>query len=202
MKPELIAVTVLAVLVVLCVLAGIASVLVAKSRGVFCRNKVGKACERLARRGGHIYLPNVTLPGPEGKPVHMDHVVAGTFGVLVFNCYDYRGDLYGNAQDQNWHLYQKEEKKSSFRNPLPKCQQAVPALRQVFAKEKVYNVTQIESYLVFSNGVKLNTPREAEGVSILRLKQVRPLLHREKYLMDNRVTPKQIAQAIKNHEIK
>lgn len=74
-----------------------------------------------SRRGGHLYLENVTLPGAEGKPVHMDHIVAGTFGVLVFNCYDYQGDLYGNPKDQQWHLYKKEEKKASFRNPLPQC---------------------------------------------------------------------------------
>lgn len=201
MRPELILLVVLAVLLVLCVLAAMTSCLLAKSRGVFCRSQVGKACRSLARRGGHLYLENVTLPGAEGKPVHMDHIVAGTFGVLVFNCYDYQGDLYGNPKDQQWHLYKKEEKKASFRNPLPQCQAAVTALRQAFAKEKVYNVTQIETFLVFGNGVRLNTPREAGGVAILRLRQVKPLLHREKYMMDHKVSPQQMAEAIRANGI-
>ena len=95
----------------------------------------------------------------------------------------------------------KEEKKASFRNPLPQCQAAVTALRQAFAKEKVYNVTQIETFLVFGNGVRLNTPREAGGVAILRLRQVKPLLHREKYMMDHKVSPQQMAEAIRANGI-
>ena len=196
MRPEIILLVVLAVLLALCILAAVASRLLAKTRGVFCRNQVGKACRSLARRGGYVYLEDVTLPGAEGKSVHMDHLVAGTFGVLIFNCYDYKGDLYGNLKDQQWHLYKKEEKAASFANPLPQCQAAVTALRQVFAKEKVYNVTQIETFLVFGNGVKLNTQKEAGGVTILQLRQVGPLLHRDKYMMDHKVSPQQMAEAI------
>ena len=130
-------------------------------------------------------------------------MVIGTFGVVLCNCYDYRGDLYGARGDQHWHIYDKEKQRKVIANPVTRMETAIAAMRSIFAKEHVYNVTSVDAFVVFGNGVKMNATRDPKDpVEVLRRKKASAPLHREKYTYEGKVDAVKAAKALEAHRVK
>lgn len=173
-------------------------VYIGKKKGTYCRKKVGKKCRAMARRGGHIYMRDLTLPA-EPRPARIDHVMIGEFGMVLVNCLDYRGELYGTATDKNWFFYDKENRRKVIANQIARMDQCLSAVRKVLAEQKVYNVNQIDTFVVFGNGVKLGVTRDNRSQHVIvRRKQIGKLLGKEKYLLAGKTDPEKTAAALEH----
>lgn len=173
-------------------------VYMAKQKNAYCRTRIGRQAESMARRWGHIYLRGVRLPF-EGGSVKIDHMVIGTFGVVLLNGYDGHGSLYGSRGDQGWYLYDKDNKqKKTLTNPMTRMENGIAAMRKIFAESGVYHVTDVDAFLVFGNGVDLNVSLSGkEPVQVFSLKKFGRELRRSKYQMEGKVNPEKAVEALR-----
>ena len=171
-------------------------VYMAKQKNAYCRGRAGKQMQSMARRWGHVYLRGVRLPLGD-QTVRIDHMVIGTFGVVLLNGYDGHGSLYGNPGDQNWYLYDKENRKKVIPNAMTRMENGIAAMRKVFAGAGVYNVTGVDAFIVFGNGAKLNVSLSGkEPAKVLPLKKLGRELGRSKYQMEGKVDPQKAVEAL------
>lgn len=85
----------------------------------------GKSGEQIIYRTliDQIYVPenqilrNVYVPTADGKTSEIDLLVVSKKGLLVFECKNYAGNVYGDAQRNKWIQY-LGKKKSFFYNPF------------------------------------------------------------------------------------
>lgn len=86
---------------------------------------VGSSGEEIVYRAlnDDIYVPeaqilrNVYIPTSDGKTSEIDLLVVSKKGLLVFECKNYGGNIYGDAKRPKWIQYHGR-KKSYFYNPL------------------------------------------------------------------------------------
>ena len=173
-------------------------VYMAKQKNAYCRAHAGRQMQSMAKRWGHIYLRGVRLPF-EDKSVKIDHMVIGTFGVVLLNGYDGHGSLYGSRGDQGWYLYDKDNKhKKTLPNPMTRMENGIAAMRKVFAENGVYNVTNVDAFVVLGNGVELNVSLSGkEPVRVLPLKRFGREMGRSKYQMEGKVDPEKAVEALR-----
>lgn len=85
----------------------------------------GKSGEQIVYRTliDQIHVPenqilrNVYIPTADGKTSEIDLIVVSKKGLLVFECKNYAGNVYGDAQRNKWIQY-LGKKKSFFYNPF------------------------------------------------------------------------------------
>ena len=76
---------------------------------------------------------DVYLPRPDGKgTTQIDHIVVSKFGIFVIETKNYKGWIFGKANQRQW-TQQIYRKKSRFQNPLHQNYLHVKALKQLLA---------------------------------------------------------------------
>lgn len=97
----------------------------------------GKSGEQIAYRTliDQIHVPenqilrNVYVPATGGKTSEIDLLVVSKKGLLVFECKNYAGNVYGDAQRNKWIQY-LGKKKSFFYNPFMQNRSHVKHLKK------------------------------------------------------------------------
>lgn len=97
----------------------------------------GKSGEQIIYRTliDQIYVPenqilrNVYVPTADGKTSEIDLLVVSKKGLLVFECKNYAGNVYGDAQRNKWIQYLGKEK-SYFYNPFMQNRSHVKHLKK------------------------------------------------------------------------
>lgn len=97
----------------------------------------GKSGEQIIYRTliDQIYVPenqilrNVYVPTADGKTSEIDLLVVSKKGLLVFECKNYAGNVYGDAQRNKWIQY-LGKKKSYFYNPFMQNRSHVKHLKK------------------------------------------------------------------------
>lgn len=152
------------------------------------KGKVHRALAKLGALRGWKVLRDVTISAADG-PVRVDHAVVGPWGVLLFNDLHGRGCYFGKLEEQSWARTDGEEEKATNRtlvpNPGKECEKAVAALRQIFAREKVYNM-QVE-WFVPVTGKQVKSFISGGRDVVVTVRELRGILSRSKYEKDNGV---------------
>ena len=97
----------------------------------------GKSGEQIIHRTliDQIHVPenqvlrNVYIPTADGKTSEIDLLVVSKKGLLVFECKNYAGNVYGDAQRNKWIQY-LGKKKSFFYNPFMQNRSHVKHLKK------------------------------------------------------------------------
>lgn len=85
----------------------------------------------------------------DGKPVPVENILVGHFGLLFVKTCPKRGEYYGDVEKQQWVLVDNN-KRTKIPNLLLELDDEVRALRETFIKNKIYKIS-FDSILVFSN---------------------------------------------------
>ena len=80
-------------------------------------------------------LRNVYIPTKTGKTSEIDLLVVSRRGLLVFECKNYSGNIYGDARYKNWIQY-VGSKKNYFYNPLRQNESHVKHLRDFLGNHR------------------------------------------------------------------
>ena len=78
-------------------------------------------------------LRNVYIPTADGKTSEIDLLVVSKKGILVFECKNYAGNIYGDAKHTKWIQY-LGKKKSYFYNPFMQNRTHVKHLKKYLEK--------------------------------------------------------------------
>jgi len=81
-------------------------------------------------------LRNVYIPTEDGRTSKIDMLVVSRKGILVFECKNYAGNIYGDAQRQKWVQY-LGKKRSYFYNPFMQNRGHVENLRNFLSNYDV-----------------------------------------------------------------
>ena len=78
-------------------------------------------------------LRNVYVPTTDGKTSEIDLLVISKKGILIFECKNYAGNIYGDARRKKWIQY-VGKKKSFFYNPFMQNRSHVKHLKKYLEK--------------------------------------------------------------------
>lgn len=168
------------------------------------RLKIGKAGEKLVSKKlrkysllrGYKVIDDIYLPIYD-KTTQIDHILVGTFGILVVETKNLTGQVYGNGFDENWSQF-IGDKKHKFYNPIKQNQGHINAIRSIFQKENIYKVN-IESAVVFpAKKIELYTQKE---LPVYHLKQLMKMLRTEKYETNNSVDIERICNVLNHYKV-
>ena len=148
---------------------------------------------RFALSNRYKFIKSVDLPGTE-KPVHIDALIVGEFGILGINAYGYDQQIFGDAKDKQWLRVGRQNSRTYFDNPIDEANRSVQALRKVVQKTKHKNVS-IEIVCVFTNGKAQIGVKKGTGQ--LTMPELRSKLGKDKYQQDNGVDTEQVENTIR-----
>ena len=150
---------------------------------------------RAAKQGALASNLEVTV---KGEKYRFDNLLIGKFGVLNVVCFDKKGELYGNEKDEFFALVTKKLERERVPNLIKTAEKNEMALREIFAKEKVYNI-KIESIIVLEdNGTKpLFT---SQKIPFLTLSALKKHLKQERFESDNNIDPHIVFGAIERYK--
>lgn len=118
-------------------------------------------------------INDISIPLYDGK-TQIDHILIGSFGLLVIETKSHKGDLYAEPRAKEWvHIVGGHREK--IYNPLLQNKTHIDALRYQLQKHKVYKVA-IDSLVVFSGARKTNLYIE-QGHPVLNIKDLRRYLN-------------------------
>jgi hypothetical protein len=81
-------------------------------------------------RKGYRFFKDVTLPTSDGRTTQIDHIVVARYGVFVMETKNWRGRIFGSADDATW---TQKFARSSFphQNPLRQNHKHVKVLQEL-----------------------------------------------------------------------
>lgn len=168
-----------------------------RKKGVDGLHRVQRLLKKFAGIRHFQVLSGLSLP-LKGKPVLIDHILIGFFGIMLISVRNAQGAIYGNGRDKNWVRVvtkHEQEKRGSFANPIPQNQECLEAVREVLLANHIYK-TSIENYIVFANKkAVLNTER---GLPVLTYPQLKKLLKKSKYSADGDVDVERLTAVLKD----
>lgn len=129
----------------------------------------------------------------------IDHILIGTFGLLVIETKSHKGDIYAEPREKEW-VQIVGGKKEKIYNPLLQNKTHVDALRYQLQKHQVYKVP-IESIVVFTGAHKKNLYIE-NGHPIVDVRQLKKYLNRsERFIQDKNVDVQKLYDFLKSIEV-
>ena len=160
-------------------------------------NKTATVLKRtfLAKQGKLATDVEVTV---KGEKYRFDNLLIGKFGVLNVVCLDKKGELYGNERDEFFALVNKKLERERVPNLIKTAEKNEQALREIFAKEKVYNI-KIESIIVLEDKackVLFSSPK----IPLLTLSSLKKHLKQERFENDNKINPELVLSAIERYK--
>ena len=149
--------------------------------------------QRFALSNRYKFIKSVDLPGTD-KPIHIDALVIGEFGILGVNAYGYDQQIFGDAKDKQWLRVGRQNSRTHFDNPIDEANRSVQALRKVVQKTKHKNVS-IEVVCVFTSGKAQIGVKK--GTGHLTMPELRNKIAKEKYQQENGVDIEQVEETIR-----
>ena len=156
-------------------------------------SKVKTILKRFAYLREYKVLSDVTVKTVQGEH-KFDHIMIGPFGILSLCCFNKKGELYGNENDENFVLLDAKMNRTKTENLIRKAKEDERVLRALVTQAKLYNV-KIDTAIVIENkGCKSLIPTAA--VPVLQASQLSKFLNTDKFEMDNKADALGIASAI------
>lgn len=132
--------------------------------------------ERLVRSAAQLRLPedtyhplhDVTLPTADGS-TQIDHVFVSRYGVFVVETKNYKGWIYGRADERQW--TQKLGRRSyRFQNPLRQNYKHVKSLQELLGlpDEAIHSVVTFVGDCRFKTEMPANVVRDGGFVTYIR----------------------------------
>lgn len=122
-----------------------------KPKGNNGEKKVGKTLRTLNDKEYRV-LNDITIRHKDGNTSQIDHIVVSLYGIFVIETKDYKGTIYGKADDYKWVQFFTKWSKFPFLNPLIQNQGHITALRHLF---RGYNTLEFESIVVFAGSANI-----------------------------------------------
>lgn len=158
-------------------------------------NKTASVLKKLIKGSQIVSDFDVTL---KDKTYHFDNVLVSKFGVLNVVCINKMGELYGNEYDEFFALVDKKLNRERVPNLIKTAEKNEQALRQIFAKEKVYNI-KIENIIVIENkGCK--PLFSSTRIPLLNLGTLKKHLKQDKFMLDNNTDVDNVLAAIDRYK--
>lgn len=162
-------------------------------KGTFYHNRVGRYLKRWCAVRRYRLLENVEVTD-KGYRIKTDFIVVGIFGVLLVNVFPYDADLYGNDGDSMWMMKKSQTDRRSLRNPIDACDRVVNALRERFAKEKVYKIPMEQFYIYPCRKFKCFV---ADRYPVYPLAKFKAILTRDKYHEEKHIDMERLEELIR-----
>ena len=157
---------------------------------------VSKVLKQIARKNHWKLINDLYLPLYD-KTTQIDHLLIGPFGVAVIETKALAGEIYGNANDQDWVQIIGEEKRR-FYNPLLQNKAHIDCVQHILKKEKIYRVN-IDSLVVFSaKRVQLAIP---SGMPVISWDLLKKYFKKSRYQKDNEINPDAVFSALLKHKV-
>ncbi len=168
--------------------------LVLQSQGRYVRTKVTAKLKSFSRLRGYKVLTDVTIPYKDGEKT-ISHVLVGIFGILVVDAHEFRGELYGTADDKKWTYIPKKGQRQQPESLTLDLQAKVDAIRTLLAANKIYRLT-IDSVNVVDSSEKALALFVPQSLPVIRLNRLSAMLGKSKYEQDAGVDIEKVASIL------
>lgn len=165
--------------------------------GVKGEKKVAKKLGPWAMIRNYKVINGLYLPLYD-KTTEIDHVVIGFFGIIVIETKNMGGEIYGDVKSKEWTHIMGEQKHKLY-NPVMQNQAHIDCIRHCLAKEKIYNIN-IDNVVVFANN-KVQLYLQRGDATILKLKQLKKLLRKDRYEKDRDVDVDKLYNALMKYRV-
>lgn len=187
--------------IVILIISLIVGILLRKKRieriGVKGEKKVAKILRPWAMMRSYKVINGLYLPLYD-KTTEIDHIVIGFFGIIVIETKNMSGEIYGDVKAKEWtHII--GTKKHKLYNPVMQNQAHIDCIRHCLAKENIYNIN-IDNVVVFANN-KVELLLQRGDATVIKLKQLKKLLHKSKYEKDCDVDVDRLYQALMKYRV-
>ncbi|MDL2324135.1 NERD domain-containing protein [Ruminococcaceae bacterium OttesenSCG-928-A16] len=150
------------------------------------------AARWFAQTNGYRIIAPYTLTRGE-KTTTLDALVIGYFGVLGVKALGYNGEVYGDADEEEWLQVGAKETRTYFANPIRQAAADVRLLRDALFAHKLKQVP-VEVVCVFTSPrAQLALPRSTGHYT---LKEFKALLRKDKYQQDNGFDVEKVEKAL------
>ncbi len=154
-----------------------------KKQGRAGEAKVAAILKSYARPRGYKVINDISIPLYDGT-TQIDHIMVGSFGLLLIETKSYKGDIYAEPRAKEWtHIV--GGKREKMYNPLLQSKTHVDAIRYQLQKHNIYKVP-VHALVVFSGVRKTNLYIES-GHPVLTVKQLNRYLKRDLFEEDKGV---------------
>ncbi len=162
-----------------------------------CRRKVTGILKRFAGIRQFRVLSDLDLAF-EGKTAHFDDVLIGFYGISFVTTLGESAAYYGQERDAKWSRVDGQNRKTYFPNPLILGEKGIDVVRQIFAKNHVYNI-QMEHLVVFAGARKKTEVYVKASAPVLKRRELRKLLDKVRYQKDNSVEVEKLVSLLEQY---
>lgn len=166
------------------VLAYIAYRLIAYRQGVLGHRRVTSAMKKYGLIRGYRVLENVTFEAG-GRQADVELMMIGFFGILFVYSLNDTAEYYGDAKGEHWVQVNKKSRKT-IDNFMARRTEAIDVVREIFSKNKVYNI-RMEGVTVFCGNPKKSLIGLTNAQGILNFSEYKTYLNKAKFEKDNDV---------------
>ncbi len=154
-----------------------------KKQGRAGEAKVAAILKAYARPRGYRVINDISIPLYDGT-TQIDHILVGSFGLLLIETKSHKGDIYAEPRAKEWtHIV--GGKREKMYNPLLQSKTHVDAVRYQLQKHNIYKIP-VHAVVVFSGAHKTNLYIE-NGHPVLNVKQLGKYLKRDLFETDRGV---------------
>ena len=193
----LIAVAAIALIIFACYIPKMLRTSRLKKQGRVGEEKVATILKKYALMRDYKVINDISIPLYDGC-TQIDHILIGTFGLLLIETKSHKGDIYAEPREKEW-VHIIGGKKQRIYNPLLQNKAHIDALRYQLQKNKVYKVP-VEAVVVFSAEKKKNLYIE-KGHPIIEIENLKKFLHQERFERDNGVDVQKLYNFLKSIEV-
>ncbi len=158
--------------------------------------KVGKILDRFAARNNAYTLHDVYLPLYD-TTTQIDHLLIGSFGILVVETKATGGSVYGNERDREWtHIIGNNRHK--LYNPLKQNKAHVDCVNHHLKVGNLYKV-RVDSLVVFAGAdIEVHIPK---GLPVITLDLLKKYLQKKQFHTDYQVDGKAVYNYLKSIQV-
>jgi len=158
--------------------------------------KVAKVLKKLSSSRKYKIINDLYLPLYD-KTTQVDHILIGSFGLIVIETKNLSGEVYGDPKKKDW-LHIIGKKKHTLYNPLMQNQTHIDCIRHILGKENLYSVT-IDSLIVFSaKKIQLFVPNK---LPTIRIKKLKNYFKKSEYSKNNNINSQKIYDALIKYQV-
>lgn len=168
-----------------------------KKQGRVGEEKVATILRNYALMREYKVINDISIPLYD-TCTQIDHILIGSFGLLLIETKSHKGDIYAEPKAKEW-THVIGGKKQKIYNPLLQNKAHVDALRYQLQKHKIYKVP-VEALVVFSAEKKKNLYIE-KGHPIIEMSELKKFLQQERFEKDNGVDVQKLYDFLKSIEV-
>lgn len=175
-------------------------------KGIYGKQRVTAILRKYALLRYFKVLTDLEIPtGSNGsQKIRIENVLVGFFGLLVVASIDRKGEFYGKRADKSWTYMLNGEKNAQSRetipNPIVQNQEALAALREIFSKEKVYNIP-MEAIVVVAGNAKRTKLFVSNCPEMFYLKELTKYLAKSKFDKDSQVDVEKLSELLGRYAV-